>query len=101
MAKKAIEKKGTDVQSAVVTAQIPDILQFVEDYTYVNHMRVVTTQYEVRIAVADVKPIGSVSKPIGLVMSHLHAKEFVSVLKRVIEKIDTSEIADGSEAKEM
>jgi hypothetical protein len=95
MANKAAENEEQEITSQVITAKVPDILQVVEDYTYINHMRVVSTQWEVRIAVADIKPVGSVSKPIGLVMSHRHAKEFASVLKRVMDKIGADEPAEA------
>lgn len=76
--------------SKTVTIEVPDPLDLVEHFPYVNHTRVVATVADVRIVVADLNPASKrkLSGVTGLVMSHQHARDFLRVMKTVIDTLD-------------
>ena len=82
----------SDLKTETVEIELPDITGLVERFSYVNHMRVVSTGNDLRIAMADLNPIAK--KPtgmVGIVMSHQYARNFVKALNRVIDSLDKLE----------
>jgi hypothetical protein len=68
-------------------------------YTYVNHVRLASNKWDVRLAFGDIGPTGKLEPRIGVILPHIVAKGLMRALGRIVENIESKhgEIRDLDE----
>jgi hypothetical protein len=100
--KKPISEEPLKPVTERLDITLPEILGSVE-YTYSNHARLSSNQFDFRIAFGDIGPTGVVTPKVGVIIPPVATKGLYVALGQLIERYEArdGEIADPTKSIEI
>jgi hypothetical protein len=88
------------VQSREIAVELPEILDKVP-YLYVNHARLSSNKWDIRIAFGEIGATGHLEPRCGVILPHVTAKGLAAALDRVVKAVEQriGEIVDPDQSK--
>ena len=84
----------------IVVGDLPEILDKVP-YLYVNHARLSSNKWDIRVAFGEIGPTGQLEPRSGVILPHITAKGLAAALARVVKAVEerVGEIVDPDQTK--